>query len=728
MTEQKRQGFYLKPLFYYTVTLVSIFLIELLVMFLLRLLPVLSPLAVAFLDAFLLTLLVVPFLYLFLLKPIRKNIELRERGKAAHKLTAEELRESEGRFKGLFVKAPLGIALIDSLTGHIYEANPMFAKIAGRTIEEIAQIDWMRITHPDDIQENLDNMALLNAGKINGFQMEKRYIHPDGSVVWINMTIAPENVKDKAHPRHLSMIEDITERKKAEEEFKKSEDRFRLLVENAPDAIFARNKRGCFTYLNKAAIALFGATSAQELIGTPTIERYHPKVRGTLLGRMQIINEQQLAAPLHQTICLQSNGNDVNVETTAVPMHYMGEDGALVFMRDITDRIEQQKQQHSLEKQLHQSQKLESVGTLAGGIAHDFNNVLTGLYGNLALAKMKIANDHPGFRFLEAAEQAMSRTTALTNRLLTFSKGGDPVTESLDLVSLIEEIVNFCLSGSNVIPIITSEGNPWLALVDHKQIQQVFANLTANATEAMPNGGLLTITIENADLADKAEHGLPGVKYLRITVIDEGTGIAPDLLDRIFDPYFTTKQSSSGLGLATAYSIINKHRGHISVASQLDKGTTCTIYLPATELTEETPLQQPSVAHVPLAQGAKILVMDDEEMIRNMLNELLGELGFTVEMAVAGQQAIDMYQQSMDAEKPFATVILDLTIPGGMGGQEAARGILEIDPEAKMIVSSGYADDPVMANYVDYGFKGVVPKPFELGVLIDTVNKVLMSD
>jgi CheY-like chemotaxis protein len=293
------------------------------------------------------------------------------------------------------------------------------------------------------------------------------------------------------------------------------------------------------------------------------------------------------------------------------------------------------------------------------------------------------------------------------------------------LVSLIEEVVNLSLSGSNVKPVITSATNLWQVRVDQRQIQQVFANLTFNAREAMPGGGLLTIAMENAELADKTEHGLIGGKYLQITVTDEGTGIEHKLLDKIFDPYFTTKEMGSGLGLATAYSIIDKHGGHISVISRLGKGTTFAIYLPATEVVEETPLTQPGVAQVPLTQGAKILVMDDEEMIRNMLNEMLGELGFAVETAVEGQQAIDMYQQAMDTGKSFAIVILDLTIPGGMGGQEAAKGILQIDPEVKMIVSSGYADDPIIVNYTDHGFKGVATKPYSMNKLSGVLDQVM---
>ncbi|MCF6178062.1 MAG: ATP-binding protein [Geopsychrobacter sp.] len=384
---------------------------------------------------------------------------------------------------------------------------------------------------------------------------------------------------------------------------------------------------------------------------------------------------------------------------------------------DISERKEHEREKLKI-------QKLESIGLLAGGIAHDFNNILAALYGNIALAKLKVTKEQPGFRYIEAAANSMNSATLLTNQLLTFAKGGDPVKNDLSLVHLIEEVVAFHLSGSNVKPDILYPDNLWLADAEQGQIQQAFANLTINAMHAMPDGGTLRVELENMALRSGVIATVKSGKYIRIRFCDEGIGIAPEHLSRIFDPYFTTKQSGSGLGLATIYSIITKHGGQITVESQLNKGTTFTLYLPAT--LSRRPLQttstQSTICHHMIG---KILLMDDEESIRHTISSMLNELNFTVETAKNETEAVNLYHQALTTESPFDLVILDMTIPGGKGGKEVARSILKLNPAAKLIVSSGYADAPVMANYGEYGFKGVIPKPYDLEKLSTVMAQVL---
>lgn len=383
-------------------------------------------------------------------------------------------------------------------------------------------------------------------------------------------------------------------------------------------------------------------------------------------------------------------------------------------------------EQKKIEKELQKMQKLKSVGTLAGGIAHDFNNILMGLFGNISIAKDKLSKDHPGFKFLEETEKSMDRATRLTKQLLTFAKGGAPVKEDISIGALAKEIARFDLSGSNVRLVFEPADDLWMAQVDKGQIQQVFSNLTINADQAMPDGGHLRITLANAVVSENDVPNLCPGKYIKVSVGDEGGGIEQKYLDRIFDPYFTTKQAGCGLGLATVISIINKHNGHIDVDSELGRGTNFTFYLPAVERQGRSETTQSVVMEDPKSeQTARVLVMDDEKVILNVTQKMLERIGYGVETAFCGEQAIEMCKQAVAAGEPFGFVIMDLTIPGGIGGKEAIREILAIDPNARVIVSSGYADDPVMANYADYGFKGMVAKPYTLDELREVISRIL---
>jgi PAS domain S-box-containing protein len=502
----------------------------------------------------------------------------------------------------------------------------------------------------------------------------------------------------------------IKEYETSQQLLRESEERLKALNEASFGGIFIHDK-GVIVDCNQRLSEMTGF-SLEELVGMDSLGLIAPDWIDLVKRNVKIGYDKR-----YEVEGVRKDGSVYPLAIRGKVIPYKGHDARMVELRDVTER-------KWAEAELQKMESLENIGTLAGGIAHDFNNVLTGLYGNITLAKMKLAHDHPGFRFLATAEESMQRATLLTSQLLTFAKGGEPVKESLNLALLVEEVVNFNLAGSNVKPVFTLADSLWQARADHGQILQVFANLTTNARQAMPAGGHLHITMENAELADHALDDLNGGKYLRITVSDEGNGIAPEHLPRIFDLYFTTKQTGTGLGLATAHSIINRHGGQISVTSQLGKGTTFTLYLPASGLAEPQ-LKQPEAAFASVNEVIRVLVMDDEEMIRRLLQEMLKELGFTVEAATEGRQAIEKYRQAMVAGKPFTAVIVDLTVPGGMGGQETAKGILQIDPGAKIIVSSGYADDPVMANYTDYGFKGIAPKPYSLARLSTEFNRIL---
>jgi PAS domain S-box-containing protein len=391
--------------------------------------------------------------------------------------------------------------------------------------------------------------------------------------------------------------------------------------------------------------------------------------------------------------------------------------GTVGVTRDITER-------RQLEEQFLQAQKMEAVGTLAGGIAHDFNNILTAILGNIGLA---VLDDKISSRVkdrLAQAEAACMRAQALSQQLLTFAKGGAPVRKLFSVAELLTESTTFTCAGSSVRCETSFPENLWWIEADPGQIGQVFQNLTINAIQAMPTGGTIKVWAENLMLGPEHDLPLNSGRYIKISVRDQGMGIPAEHLPKIFDPYFTTKQKGSGLGLASTYAIIQKHHGHIAVMSTPGEGPTFHIYLPAVE---QQVAPQPEEDRGLLVGKGKILVMDDEEMVREVLGRMLARLGYETEFAGDGSEAIKMFVQAQGVGQPFAAVILDLTVPGGMGGEETLAKLLEIDPQLKAIVSSGYSDDSIMANFHKYGFSGVIAKPYRISELGKILNQVIME-
>ena len=392
--------------------------------------------------------------------------------------------------------------------------------------------------------------------------------------------------------------------------------------------------------------------------------------------------------------------------------------GAVHIVRDITALKKEEEERARIEK-------LESLGVLAGGLAHDFNNALTIIMGNVSCARTDAEPVASTDKLLAEAEAACLRATGLTKQLLTFSKGGAPVKEAASLSEVVRESSNFALKGSNVNCDYIIPEDTWPAEIDLGQINQVIHNLVINANQAMPEGGVIEIMMKNMVSGEEEGLPLPSGNYIQITLTDHGIGIPQTHLPKIFDPYFSTKDKGSGLGLATAHSIIQKHGGHIMVDSRPGRGTVFDIFLPATE--KEIAAKK-EVKQEPLKGEGKILVMDDEEMLRNLALTILGRMGYEVESAKYGEEALSKYVKAMKEGKPFDAVILDLTIPGGMGGKEAIKRLREIDPDVKAIVASGYSNDPVMAYFRDYGFSAAIPKPYGIDMLSQAVRDVLDKD
>jgi two-component system, cell cycle sensor histidine kinase and response regulator CckA len=493
-----------------------------------------------------------------------------------------------------------------------------------------------------------------------------------------------------------------------------SEERYRLLFDCNPIPSMAYDLQTLsFMAVNEAAVAHYGYTY-EEFLSLSIRDIYTPEEMPVLLNILTRLDqgEKQRGVWKHRL----KDGSLIEVEITSHSFMLSDVRAHLILANDITE-------QKMVKENMLRSQKLESLGVLAGGLAHDFNNLLTAILGNLSLAKLDAPTGESVSRYLEFAEQATSRAQSLTQQLLTFARGGAPVKKLLSAKELIVDSAGFAVRGSRSRCEFKIAPDLRTIEADEGQLGQVINNLVMNADQAMPEGGTVTVSGENVTLtADNPLLLKPG-GYIRISVADHGIGILKDNIKKIFDPYFTTKDKGIGLGLATCYSIMKHHDGHITVESTPGEGATFFLYLPASSV--RTVPAVPDTCRVPLRGTGRILVMDDEDIVRDVLHRSLTHLGYVVVSAHEGNEAIALYEQALKSGQPFDAVIMDLTIPGGMGGKDAVIKLREIDPGVKAIVSSGYSDDPIMARFRDYGFSGVVSKPYTLKALSETVHSVI---
>jgi PAS domain S-box-containing protein len=506
---------------------------------------------------------------------------------------------------------------------------------------------------------------------------------------------------------------DITSRKRQGDETLAAErERLAVTLRSIGDAVVGTDTDGNVTLLNPVAERLTGYSQA-EAAGRPVEEI--ARLGAGDVGPVRAVLAGGAPPAIEDTTLTARGGEERFVTGSAAPVRDRAGAliGAVLSLRDVTE-------QRRMAEELFQARRLESIGLLAGGIAHDFNNLLEGILGNLDLAALLVPADTPARAHVDAAERAALRARGLTRQLLTFARGGDPVKELSAVADIIRESAAFALTGSNVSCEFTAPPALWLVDIDRAQLSQVVQNLAINARQAMPEGGTVRIRCDNVD-GGAAPEPAAGRQVL-IEVEDDGPGIPTAIVDRIFDPYFTTKAAGSGLGLAVAHAVIQKHGGRIVVGATPAGGARFTILLPASDATL---MPAPSAHDAALGRLGRVLLMDDDPDVLDVTGEMLRQIGFETDVAPDGDRAVAAFRAARLAGAPFDLVLMDLTVPGGLGGVAAVRAILADDPTARVVVSSGYSDDPCLAHPGDFGFVAAVAKPYTLDELRRKLAAVL---
>jgi two-component system, cell cycle sensor histidine kinase and response regulator CckA len=639
--------------------------------------------------------------------------------KALAESMERQLRESAERYRLLFESANDAIVLADAVTGEILDVNRKATELVGRSADELRGRHHTEMHPPGDRDKAMANLRARLTGEKRDSLAAALY-SSDGREIPVEVNASRIDLQGR--PVILGIFRDQTERLAAEAALRRSEETYRVAAEQTGQLLFDIDAESERVEWRGAIETLTGFTPEEyATVDLPGwVGFVHPADRDTVRAKFDraLATMSEFRAEYRYR---RKDGSYFLAEDHGVCLP--SGDGRhlrmIGTMRDVTAT-------HAAEEELHQSetrrQKLESLALLAGGIAHDFNNLLTGILGNISLAVQDTRPATEAHACLLEAERASVRAQELTRQLLTFSRGGAPIKKIVDLAGLVRDTTLFACRGTAVRCEVLLPDEPISAEVDEGQVSQVVNNISINAVQAMPAGGVLTAAVGLVSLGHDNPSGLPPGLYARITLADTGIGIPPTLLARVFDPYFTTKQQGSGLGLAISHSIVLRHGGAIGVRSQAGQGTEFEVLLPATR---ERPPDRAGAADIAFEGGGRVLVMDDEEQVRELALRMVARLGFEGHGVRDGEAAVTAYREALSAGQPFDLVVMDLTVTGGMGGKDAVRGVLALDPAARVIVSSGYSNDPVMAFHRQYGFAAVLAKPYRMGQMRETFAQVL---
>ncbi len=653
-------------------------------------------------------------------KQIARQAELLRQSEQREKQRqlAELRRQNEARYRNLADAIPQ-IVWTASASGHVDYVNRRGIDYVGRT--NLSPSKLLRtLLHPGDYAQTMaDWREAIRAGR--AFSLEARLQRgTDNAYRWHLVHLQPETDANGQLVAWLGTATDIDDQKHIEQALAAEKEQLAVTLRSIGDGVITSDSADNVVMMNAAAERLTGWTQDQAA-GRPLAQVFRITEDRRHSTSCFDVDTSSATLSEHEENRLLSarNGSTRLIEYTMAPIRTTQSEsdvvGHVLVFRDITDR-------QRLEEERQKASKLESIGVLAGAIAHDFNNMLTAIMGNISLARIYSDQNTEVYTRLGDAENAIMWAKDLTQQLLTFAKGGTPVRKSCDrLDRLVREAAEFAARGSHLLCSFELDEGLWSVDIDEGQIRQVVHNLVINAQQAMPVDGEIVMKVSNALLGD-ARLPLPPGRYVMITCEDHGMGISPEHLPKIFDPYFTTKQKGSGLGLATAYSIVKKHNGLITVESEVGRGTRFHIYLPAADAEQRA---EPAQSSPPVQGQGKILVMDDEPRIREMLGRVLGHFGYELAFAQDGAEAIAQYEDAKRRGAPFDVVIMDLIVPGGMGGKEAIHKLREIDPSACAIVSSGYSNDPIMSDFRSFGFCEAVAKPYRHEELREVLHRVM---
>jgi len=613
------------------------------------------------------------------------------------------------------------IWVLDAENQTIEYASPSIYHVLGFTDKEIINRSLAQTVTPASLEHFQRTAPIrierMQRGDSRYYTDEIEAIHKDGHIVSTEQHMHFVENKFTGRIEATGVMRDITKRKQAEEALRESEEKFRKLFDTSPNAIaLTEVKTGKLIDVNDKLCRLAQATRHEILGRTTTALGFYSEA-----DRNRFISELNNSGKVDglEMEFRAKDGSTLNACMFAISVQIKGEAFLLTELLNITE-------QKRLETLLLQAQKMEAIGTLAGGIAHDYNNLMSIIMGNLSMAMEEVEPGSDLGDFLNEIDIVSRKIRDLTHKLMSFSRGGKPVKEVGPLNELLKSALDAIPADSRISVNEAISPDLWHVPHDSYKTGAAIRNVVTNGVEAMPDGGMITIKAENLTVENK-DPSLPlgPGDFVHISIQDQGKGIPEEQMDKIFDPYFSSKergvQKGMGLGLATAYAIIKQHGGHIQIDSSLGAGTTVNIYLPAKSGPEQM-VSTITSADKKTSPVKRVLVMDDEEMLRNLARQMLVRLGYMVETVKDGLEAIEKYKQQKDTSEPFDAVILDLTIKGGMGGEQTIREFLKIDPQVKAIVSSGYFNDPVMSDFKKYGFMGALAKPYKKKALKEALE------